>query len=115
MFVPYQSQSLMSDYIISGTWKNESGAITHYTVQSIAPSGLTSTSIKISKPDLIELLLHPDNSAQTLLWDYKDSKWKITENIHVVKGMGEKYLRTNPDESATNNLSHLIDYSFPFK
>jgi hypothetical protein len=32
--------------------------------------------------------------------------------VEVIKGSTGKYLRSNPDNSLTDNLEHLIDYDW---
>ncbi len=98
----------MAEYKISGIWKDDDGVITHYAIHS----GPTKRGIKTTKSDAIKLLETTGNTAITWLWNYKTANWAEGENIHVVHSLNGKYLRSNPDNKLTDNLSHLIDFDW---
>lgn len=99
----------MTEYVISGIWKNDF-IITHYALHSITFEGV-SIAQKISKEIIILLLENKQNNASTWIWNYKRCIWDIGENIEVVNDK-HKYLRSNRDNKETNNLGHLINYTW---
>ena len=101
----------MAKYRISGVWKNANGVITHYAFHKVTEDGVTRAS-RITKSKAIELLEISNNTATTWLWDYRIADWKIGENVQVVNGFTGKYLRSNPDNTLTDNLGHLINFDW---
>ncbi len=101
----------MAEYRISGVWKDDNDVITHYAFHTVNEKGISRAS-KTSKAKAIELLETSGNSAVTWVWNYSASKWKIGESVEVVYGSSGKYLRSNPDDTKTDNLSHLIDFDW---
>jgi hypothetical protein len=93
----------MSTYRISGVWKNSNNVITHYAFHTISGSSATRATKK-TKSDAITLLEKSGNNATTWVWNYKKTFWEIGENVHVVNGSNGKYLRSNPDNTKTDNL-----------
>lgn len=103
----------MALYRISGIWKNPSGTITHYGFHTANVSNNTATRIeKVTKENAVKRLDNTINKATTWVWNYKLSRWSIGENVEVVNGENEKFLRSNPDKKETNNLEHLINYDW---
>tara|TARA_R110002020_G_scaffold176564_4_gene368876 strand:+ start:294 stop:608 length:315 start_codon:yes stop_codon:yes gene_type:complete len=103
----------MAEYRISGVWKDDNDVITHYAFHSVGEQSI-SRAIKKSKADAIRILEAYGNSAKTWIWNYADVGWKIGENVQVVNGSSGKYLRSNPDNTKTDNLAHLIDFDWIF-
>ena len=101
----------MAQYRISGVWKDEKGTITHYAFHTKTDKGYT-RSKKLSKSEAVTLLSSLGNTAMTWLWNYRTSFWMDGENVEVVNGSTGKYLRSNPDNTTTDNLAHLIDYDW---
>ncbi len=103
----------MALYRISGIWKNISGTITHYGFHTFNESENTVTRVeKVTKENSVKRLENSTNIATTWVWNYNLSRWSIGENVEVVNGVNEKYLRSNPDKKETNNLEHLINYDW---
>ena len=100
----------MARYRVSGVWKEESGVITYYAFHTVRTDGV-SKGVKTAKAEAVRLLETAGNSAETRMWNYATAKWRVGEKIEVVNGRNGKYLRTDPDNSLTDNLGHLIDYS----
>lgn len=101
----------MAEYRISGVWKNSSNVITHYAFHTVGGKSTTRASKK-SKVDAVKLLEMNGNSAITWVWNYSTAGWEIGENVEVVNGSNGKYLRSNPDNTKTDNLAHLIDFDW---
>jgi len=101
----------MAKYRISGVWKDSNGKITHYAFYTVYEQSISRSSKK-SKADAIKLLEIDGNSAVTWLWNYSTVNWKIGENVEVINGSNGKYLRTDPDNTKTDNLAHLIDFDW---
>lgn len=101
----------MAKYRISGVWKDDNGTITHYAFHRVLSDGVTRAT-KTLKAEAVKLLDGTENSAETRVWNYKAAKWNIGEKVEVVKGSSGKYLRSDPDNSLTDNLGHLIDYDW---
>ena len=104
----------MAKFRISGIWKNNDNVITHYAFHTIGESS-TSRAEKITKAEAIRLLEISGNSATTWIWNYKQSKWTVGENVEVVNESSGKYLRSNPNDKTTDNLGHLIDFDWIFR
>jgi len=101
----------MATYRISGVWKNSDDVITHYAIHTVNASSV-SRAKKVPKTEAIRLLEIGGNSAKTWVWNYRESKWKIGEDVEVVNGYNGKYLRSNPNDISTDNLAHLIDFDW---
>ena len=101
----------MATYRISGIWKNENNVITHYAIHTVSASSI-SRAVKKSKAEAVSLIERSENNATTMIWNYKTAEWNIGENVTVVQGHNGKYLRSNPDNTKTDNLGHLINYSW---
>ncbi len=101
----------MAKYRISGVWKNSSNVITHYAFHTVGEKSIT-RALKKSKVDAVNLLEINGNSAFTWVWNYSIAGWEIGENVEIVNRNNGKYLRSNPDNSMTDNLAHLIDYDW---
>lgn len=105
----------MPIFRISGIWTNNQGIITHYAVHKRRKKDdgtfVLMKAEKMDKKATIALLNTPGNSATTYMWNYKNAKWDIGEHIHIVHD-NLPYLRTDPDSTRTDNLLHLIDYSW---
>jgi|SRR5690606_40153774 len=101
----------MAEYRISGVWKDSNNVITHYAFHTVSETGATRASKK-PKADAVKLLESSNNSAYTWVWDYSSSFWKVGEKVDVVNGVTGKYLRSNPDNTKTDNLAHLIDFDW---
>ncbi|RPI19211.1 MAG: DUF3892 domain-containing protein [Ignavibacteriae bacterium] len=103
----------MAQYRISGVWKDTNKIITHYACHTVYESSTsTSRANKITKADAITLLETHGNSATTWVWNYKRAIWDIGEKVEVINGRYGKYLRSNPDNTLTDNLEHLIDFDW---
>jgi len=101
----------MAEYRISGVWVNAEKVITHYAFHQVNPN-YVSRATKTSKTQAIALLEVWGNSATTWVWSYTQAKWTIGETVQVVNGINGKFLRSNPDNTLTDNLKHLIDYDW---
>ena len=101
----------MTKYRISGVWVDTTGVITHYAFHTVGESSV-SRAAKKSKSEAIRLLETRGNTATTYKWNYQLSKWDIGETVEVVDGRDGKFLRTNPNETRTDNLGHLIDFDW---
>lgn len=98
-------------YRISGVWKDDNGVITHYAFHAVNGSSVTRAS-KTSKAQAISILESPGNTAYTWIWNYSKALWEIGEIVEVVNGSNGKYLRSNRDNTVTDNLGHLIDFDW---
>ena len=103
----------MSEYRISGIWKNDNNVITHYAFHTVYEKSISRAN-KISKAEAIKLLEMRENYANTWVWNYLSASWKIGEKVEVVNGITGKYLRSNKDNKLTDNLGHLIDLDWIF-
>lgn len=101
----------MAEYRISGIWKDSRDVITHYAFHTVGEQSI-SRAIKKSKADAIKILETYGNSAKTWIWNYANVGWKIGEDVEVINGSNGKYLRSNPDNTKTDNLAHLIDFDW---
>lgn len=101
----------MATYRISGVWKNSQNVITHYAFHNVEKNTI-SRAKKTSKLNAISILEAIGNSATTWVWNYRSAGWTIGEDVHVVRGANSKYLRSNPDNTTTDNLAHLIDFDW---
>lgn len=101
----------MAKYKISGVWKHSNDVITHYAFHDVSVNS-TSRAKKISKSQAIGLLEKAGNTAITWIWNYKLAKWGNGETVQVVNGSSGKYLRSDPDNTLTDNLAHLIDFDW---
>lgn len=101
----------MAIYRISGVWKNGDGVITHYAFHTVVDTEATRV-VKKTKSDAIRLLEITENVATTWIWSYDRSGWIIGENIEVVNGSDGKYLRSDRNNTKTDNLDHLIDFDW---
>lgn len=101
----------MAEYRISGVWKDSNDIITHYAFHTVGENSTTRASKK-SKAEAIRLLESYGNSAKTWVWHYSSSGWNVGENVEVVNGQNGKYLRSNPNDTRTDNLAHLIDFDW---
>lgn len=101
----------MANYKISGVWKNGNNAITHYAVHTVGEKD-TSKAEKMSKIEVVALLDKRGITAYTWVWDYIKGKWGMGEKVEVVHASSGKYLRTDPDRKATDNLAHLPDFDW---
>lgn len=101
----------MAEYKISGVWKDENNTITHYAFHRRTENGHTRAE-KVSKSEAVRRLETPGNEAYVWTWNYSRSFWVTKEKVHVVDGLFEKFLRSNPDDTTTDNLAHLIDFDW---
>jgi hypothetical protein len=101
----------MASFRISGVWKDSNNVITHYAVHTVGEKTV-SRAVKKTKNQAITIVETLGNRVTTWIWNYQTGKWKIGEDVHVVNGSNGKYLRSDPDNVLTNNLSHLIDYDW---
>jgi len=101
----------MTQFRISGVWKDSNNVITHYAFHTVGETSVSRAS-KTSKSQAISLLETKGNSATTWVWNYSQAKWSVGENVEVVNGSNSKYLRSNPDNKITDNLGHLIDFDW---
>lgn len=101
----------MAEYRISGVWKDSRDVITHYAFHTVGETS-TTRAIKKSKAEAIRLLETFGNTAKTWVWNYTRSGWVIGESVEVVNGASGKYLRSNPDNTKTDNLAHLMDFDW---
>jgi hypothetical protein len=103
--------SKMAQYKISGVWKDANRVITHYAFHTVTENGHTRAT-KISKSRAIELVESKGNSVYIWVWNYRKAFWENGEVVEVVNGTSGKYLRSNKDNTVTDNLAHLIDYDW---
>jgi hypothetical protein len=101
----------MAEYRISGVWKDSRDVITHYAFHTVGEQSISRASKK-SKAEAIRILENYGNSAKTWIWNYANVGWKIGEEVEVINGINGKYLRSNPDNTKTDNLAHLIDFDW---
>ena|ERR1017187_2887864 len=101
----------MATYRISGVWKDVNNVITAYAFHTVTENS-TTRAIRTTKARAIELLETRGNSATTWVWNYTTASWKIGEAVEVINGRNGKYLRSNPDNTLTDNLGHLIDFDW---
>ena len=85
--------------------------ITHYAFHTVNKDYI-GRATKKSKSEAIKLLENSSSTAVTWVWNYSSSSWKIGENVEVVNGRTGKYLRSDPDNTKTDNLGHLIDFDW---
>lgn len=105
----------MANYRISGVWKND-GVITHYAFHNVTnvEKRHIGQARKVAKSEAIEIVETKGNIVTTIVWNYDNSGWQATEQVHVVGKGASRYLRSNPDKQLTDNLGHLPNYSLIF-
>lgn len=101
----------MAKYRISSVQKNSNDVIKYYSFHTVGKNS-TSRAQKKSKSEAIEILENKGFSATTWIWNYSQSRWNIGENMEVVNGRNVIILRSNPNETSTDNLALLIDYDW---
>lgn len=101
----------MAKFKISGVWKDSNQVITHYAFHTVDDKSIY-RAVKKSKVEAISLLEKQGNSAITWIWNYKRGGWDNGETVEVVNGKNGKYLRSNPDNTVTDNLGHLINFDW---
>ena len=102
----------MAQYRISGVWKDANSVIIGYAFHTVLADGGITRAEKKTKAQAIALLEIQGNTATTWIWNYSQAKWNIGENVQVINGANGKYLRSNPDNSLTDNLGHLINFNW---
>ena len=106
------SPSTMPQFKISGVWKDANNVITHYAIHSVTQTGGITRAVKTSKAQAIALLEIVGNSATTWDWNYTTSRFVDGEAVQVVQILSGKYLRSNRDNTLTDNLGHLINFDW---
>jgi hypothetical protein len=106
----------MATYRISGVWTGTKGAITHYAIHRVTSTesnGRSNITLaeKTAKADAIRIVEGTTNTVTTMIWKSASKAWHTGEIVTVVSGSNGKYLRSNPDNSLTDNLDHLPDFS----
>ncbi|HAV54325.1 MAG TPA: hypothetical protein DCX41_05250 [Aequorivita sp.] len=101
----------MAEYRISGIWKDSNGVITDYAFHEI-DTDTRYKAKKVSKSNAIARVENRANTVKTWVWNYRRANWVDGEDIHVSEGQNGKYLRSDPDNSLTDNLEHLIDFDW---
>ena len=91
----------MTDYFITGVWKDKNGNITDVILHENGKDGFKK-GIKKSERFVIQLI-NQGKSIKTLIWEYPS--WMEKAEIIVV----EDYLRTKPNSSQKDNLDNLIN------
>jgi len=91
----------MTDYFITGVWKDKNGNITDVYLHKNGENGFEK-GIKTPENSVI-LLIKQGKSIKTLIWNYPT--WKQKAEIIVV----QDYLRTKPNGTEKDNLDNLID------
>lgn len=99
----------MTQFKISGIWKDNDEVITHYAFHEVYSNGQVSKGRKTSKEDAVKLLSDSANQAITWLWNYSQAFWVNGARVEVVD---KRYLRTVHDNKLIDNLSHLINYDY---
>jgi hypothetical protein len=91
----------MTDYFITGVWKDKNGNITDVFLHENGENGFKKGS-KASEAYAIQLI-NKGKSIKTLIWNYP--AWKQKAEIIVV----QNYLRAKPNGTVNDNLDNLID------
>jgi cytochrome c biogenesis factor len=104
----------MAAYRISGVWTGTNGAITHYAMHTAGTNNTVALAIKTSKADAIKLVEATSNTVTTMVWNATSKAWHTGETVTVVGSGSSKYLRSNPDNSLTDNLDHLPNFSLNY-
>ncbi|WP_276089695.1 DUF3892 domain-containing protein [Pedobacter sp. JY14-1] len=102
----------MTEYRISGIWKNTDGVITAYAFHRVINTITLTRAEKKSKAQAIATVELAGNSVTTWVWNYKTARFDIGETVTVVGTGTNKYLRSNPDNKLTDNLGHLINFDW---
>lgn len=103
----------MATYGISGIWKDENDVITHYAIHTREDkSNSYSRAEKVSKARAIGLAEGRGNTLFTWDWSYETAGFTIGQRVEVVSKRSGKYLRSNADDSLTDNLGHLLDFDW---
>jgi hypothetical protein len=101
----------MATFYISGIWKDTKGVIYGYAVHEKSSNGVTRAT-KYTKQNAIALVENSSNQVYTRVWDYRRADFITGEKVSVVGTYPNKYLRSNPDDTVTDNLGHLIDFDW---
>ncbi|WP_312508959.1 DUF3892 domain-containing protein [Chryseobacterium culicis] len=107
----------MADYRITGIWKDSDGVITHYAMhlreKKVGEENFTLYEAeKVAKDEAVKLLLN-GNTAKTYMWNYKTCRFDAGADVQVIEG-SPLFLRSDPDGTEKDNLSHLINYGYIF-
>ncbi len=91
--------------------ENNDWVLTNYAFHTVGESSISRASKK-TKKEVIRLLETLSDAATTWVWNYKQSNGIIGEDVEVLKGSTEKYLRLSNSDRITDNLGQLIDYEW---
>lgn len=102
----------MTEYRISGVWKDSKNVITHYAFHTVITAQSVTRAVKKSKAEAIKILESKENIAKTWIWNYSTNHWVIGGAVSVINGTNGKYLRSNHDNKLADNLAHLINFDW---
>ncbi len=96
----------LADYSISAVrYESDGSPITKLKVHKIEKNKVGSAVI-FTKDSVINKI-NNDFSFITNVWNKKNSNWDKGENVRVYESNGKKYLRTDSNGIASDNLSNL--------
>lgn len=98
----------MTEYRISGIWRNTSGEIVNYAVHLVLEGGISKASRK-TKTQIITMLEINRATIKTWVWNYSLSHFEVGEAVIVVNGEDGKFLQCDPCNDKTLDLKHLIN------
>lgn len=95
----------MSQYFISGVWKNKQGDITHVLLHAFNNNVLAKGK-RFMEKDVITLI-KSGHEVTTIKWNYTVGTWMPGEKVVVVKLLHE-FLQTVPDSTIQDKLDNMI-------
>lgn len=98
-----------ADHIITGVWF-ESGTKDIEYVNLHADNGDTMGKGQKTHKDIVIKRIEAKQTVATAKWNYARATWEKGVAVHVVtERSGKKHLRSNHDQSVSDNLDNLID------
>lgn len=98
--------SKLTDYFISGVWKNNSERITDVMLHSVKNDNSFQLGVKTSELSVINQL-KLNRTIKTITWNYPD--WEIGASVTYVNVGGIEYLRTVANTTIKDNLDNSIN------
>ncbi len=98
----------MADFYITGQWKSN-GRIIHVFLHTVSGTSFNSPGTKQTEAYVIDLIKNKKKEVFTLTYNYNtQNNWHIGAKVNVVKDGNREFLRSNPDNTAKDNLDNLL-------
>ena len=100
----------MSQFYVSGVWKDAAGVITHLLVHPVA-NGNPQRGARQTR-DFVVALIRNGNAVNTMKWNYSTVSWNNGAPILLVDR--PPYLRTRADTQVSDNLDNMLRMEYFF-